>query len=287
MRFVSSVPLSLLLLLQGGALVGAAVERQKIQVVYAGFGRTGTHSLGHALEKLGYNPIHGETICRQTAFDGPQTVIADAVIRGDYDALLDETEKLGFNATLDIHGMFWREIMERRPDAKFIFMTRDKHKLRHSLRELDWYFGPIYRYPMRFFPGVEKLNSFLLTMGAFMQGLPMKDCFKGTQADLEARLEAAYDRFNEELPKVLETHPHNTILFDMKEGYPALCKFLEVDEADCPKEPFPHLGSKWEFRYRGVKFRMIEASVAFWPLYFLYWVWKKLFGPSTMKKKVA
>jgi hypothetical protein len=46
MRFVSSIPLSLLLLLQGAV---TAVARQKIRVVYAGFGRTGNHFLGHAL----------------------------------------------------------------------------------------------------------------------------------------------------------------------------------------------------------------------------------------------
>ena len=178
--------------------------------------------------------------------------------------------------------------MERRPDAKYIFITREKKKLRKSLRELDWYFGPIYRYPMRIFPGVEKLNAFLLTMGAFMQGgLPKEDCFKGSHADVEARLEASYDKFMEDIPKVLKAHPDNAILFDMKEGYPTLCKFLEIDEADCPKEPFPHLGTKWEFRYRGVKFRLIEASVAFWPLYFLYKIYSALFGSSKSKQKVA
>lgn len=81
----------------------AATKKEPLKVVYSGFGRSGTHSLRAALQRLGYHTCHGEDIGRDILYDA-NPELADAFINADFDAIVDETEKLGYNATLDIHG---------------------------------------------------------------------------------------------------------------------------------------------------------------------------------------
>ena len=95
---------------------------------------------------------------------------------------------------------------------------------------------------------------------------------------MDARFEAAYDKFQIEMMQALRDHPNNTMLLDLEQqegAYAALCQFLNVSDADCPKnESFPRLGTKWEFRRRGIILRLNEAFVVAGPLLCLYWLYK-------------
>src|SRR3954447_5397952 len=85
-----------------------------LDVVGAGFGRTGTLSLKLALERLGFGPCHHmmETI------DNPDSISAwRLAAQGepvDWDEMYD-----GYRSTVDWPGArFWRELTARYPSAK-------------------------------------------------------------------------------------------------------------------------------------------------------------------------
>ena len=92
-----------------------------LQVVGAGFGRTGTLSLKNALERLGFGPCYHmlEVMERpdhmqmwhRLAFDGPI----------DWDLLFRD-----FQSTVDWPAArYWRELAAHYPDARVLLSVRD------------------------------------------------------------------------------------------------------------------------------------------------------------------
>src|SRR3954447_19994514 len=92
-----------------------------LQVIGAGFGRTGTHSLKVALEMLGYNKCYHMAEVFEHPEDAP---VWQAGAHGqpvDWDALFD-----GYAAGVDWPiAAFRRELMAYFPDAKIILTVRD------------------------------------------------------------------------------------------------------------------------------------------------------------------
>jgi len=84
-----------------------------LEVIGAGWGRTGTLSLKHALEQLGFGPVYH-------MYEVYQEDHVQRWLDGDL-GVLDE-----YQATVDWPGCsFWRELTELHPDAKVILSTRD------------------------------------------------------------------------------------------------------------------------------------------------------------------
>ena len=120
-----------------------------LQVIGAGFGRTGTLSLKHALELLHDKPCyHMEEIIMRKPEHRPlwlQRARGEEVdweeIFADYDATVDWPA-----------AAFWRELHARYPEAKVVLSVRDPARWHDSA------LNPIYKtramlteFPMRFF----------------------------------------------------------------------------------------------------------------------------------------
>ncbi|MFI0484435.1 sulfotransferase family protein [Actinomadura sp. 9N215] len=100
-----------------------------LDVIGAGYGRTGTLSTKFALERLGFGPCYhaveslrhpGHLPKREAAFDGSP----------DWTDLFD-----GYRSTMDWPGMFfWRELLDACPDAKVILTVRDPRRWFASIR---------------------------------------------------------------------------------------------------------------------------------------------------------
>ena len=92
-----------------------------MKVIGVGFGRTGTWSLKHALDKIGAGPcFHMLDLIRNPDMVKPWH---DAAIKGqpDWDAMFE-----GFESTIDWPGCsFWEELIEVYPDAKVLLNVRD------------------------------------------------------------------------------------------------------------------------------------------------------------------
>jgi Sulfotransferase domain len=289
MRLHPTSLFSSLLFLTGSSSVAAAVN-EPLKVVYSGFGRSGTHSLRAALQRLGYHTCHGEDIGRDILFDvNPE--LADAFINADFDAIVDETEKLGYNATLDIHGMYWKEIMERRPNAKYIFVIRDWEPWLDSMKTLRWCLLPMIRWPLRLERHVGKLGRFFVSLLAHQGQGTYEEAYEGFIHGYFEKLRDPYERFLRDAQNAIDNRPENALLFDLKKGYPALCKFLNIDDSQCPEEEFPHLSAKGELMMLGYFWRTVEVVIYTFLLVMGIVAWKFSGGQgvchSTSSKKLA
>lgn len=92
-----------------------------LEVINPGFGRTGTHSLKLALERLGFGPAHHMFEVR----DNPEQLVAwEAVARGE--AVNWEEVFRGYRSQTDFPGArVWRELVARYPAAKVVLTVRD------------------------------------------------------------------------------------------------------------------------------------------------------------------
>lgn len=93
-----------------------------LEIIGAGFGRTGTESMKRALEMLGYGPCYYmyEVIPHKERFEAWQGIY-DGDIEPDWDAVFD-----GFRATVDWPAArYWRELADHFPEAKILLTYRD------------------------------------------------------------------------------------------------------------------------------------------------------------------
>jgi hypothetical protein len=106
-----------------------------IQVIGAGLGRTGTLSLKAALEELGFTKCY-HMVEGFTRKDDAQ--IWDCALRGepvDWDRLF-----AGYRATVDQPScLFYREQLEKYPEAKVILTVRDPDRWYDSARQTIYF----------------------------------------------------------------------------------------------------------------------------------------------------
>lgn len=199
-----------------------------IEVIGAGFGRTGTLSLKTALERLGFGPCHHmlEVVARPQ--QSPRWAAA-ASGDVDWDGLLE-----GYRAIVDWPGCaFWRELSAHYPEARVVLTTRDPQAWYRSIR------NTIYEALTR--ADVEPLPDLQRSMA---QHLILDRTFGG-RLDDAAHAIAVFERHNR---AVREQLPAGRLLeFDVSEGWAPLCAFLG---RAVPEDPFPASNTTAEFRAR-------------------------------------
>ena len=192
-----------------------------LKVIGAGYPRTGTASLKLALEQLGFGPCHH----MREVFMNPQSAslwVAAAEGKPDWDTIF-----ANYQSTTDAPACnFWRELATYYPNAKVLLSVRDPEK---------WF---------------ESTQATVLSpqMTGMQDGSPLKEFFdKAVWRHLGAR---ANDRdfmialFNRHIEEVKRQIPKERLLvFDAREGWAPLCKFLGVP---VPETPFPQTNSREE-----------------------------------------
>ena len=201
-----------------------------MKVLGAGFGRTGTLSLKIALEKLGIGPCYH---MREVISHPSHIKIWYDISRGEHpnwDRLFS-----GFNSAVDFPVcLFYEEIINKFPDAKFIL----------TLRDFDsWYkstANTIYKVPTML-PGWFKRVVYPIRMFIEMQVILIwVGLFKNNFSDREST-ELVY---NEHIESVKKTIPADKLLiYRINEGWGPLCEFLNVEN---PKIPFPKVNDTAE-----------------------------------------
>jgi hypothetical protein len=194
-----------------------------LKVVGAGFGRTGTLSLKNALEKIGFGPCYHmiEVFPRpehvpmwhQLAFTGVM----------DWDQVFRD-----FQSTVDWPGArWWREIAAFYPNAKVLLSVRDPEAWYQSMTDT------IYQ-PMKN-PTPDGLSESMRLQNEMARRAILADTFDNRFED-KAHAIGVFNRHIEEVRAAID--PKRLLVFDVLEGWPALCRFLE---AAVPSEPFPRL----------------------------------------------
>ena len=104
---------------------------RSLQVVGAGFGRTGTHSLRVALDELGFGPA---VACSRSSRIPDRKVpqwVAASEGKADWDAIFE-----GYASTVDFPSAgYWKTILAHYPDARVILSSRSAESWYDSFSE--------------------------------------------------------------------------------------------------------------------------------------------------------
>ncbi len=211
-----------------------------IEVIGAGFGRTGTKSLQVALETLGYSPCYHMT----EVFEHPEHLpMWEAATRGEP----VEWERIfeGYRATVDWPGAaFYELLVEAYPQAKVILTVREPGRWYESVRSTIYDVrkpasSPLFSLLARFIPRLRNIRRAALLVSELVWKQTFGDRFEDRKYALKT-----YVRLNQQ---VKERVPKDRLLvYEVSEGWQPLCDFLGVE---FPKDtPFPHLNDTKSFR---------------------------------------
>jgi hypothetical protein len=194
-----------------------------LKVIGAGFGRTGTASLKLALEQLGFGPCYhmSEVLANAGHID-----LWNDVAAGDPD--WDEIFK-NYESTTDFPAsIYWRELAAYYPDAKVILSLRDAERWFESTQQTIM---------------SSKMRSLLnCTPWGAMYDATIGALFDGKLHDHDTLIRV----FNEHNAAVRAAFgPDRLLVFEAKEGWAPLCKFLRVP---VPEAAFPQVNSKEEMQ---------------------------------------
>lgn len=202
-----------------------------IEIIGAGFGRTGTLSLKQALEMLGFGPCYHMI----EVLGKPENAAHVAVWRQagegavvDWPALLR-----GYRSTVDWPGSrFWRELRAQWPAARVILTLRDADRWYDSVMKTIW---PASSGLMN--ADAEPFKSF----GEMHDRVIWSGTFGGRIED-RAYAKHVFEEHNAEVKRSVPTD--RLLVYEPGEGWERLCDFLGVD---VPDAPYPHSNSSEDF----------------------------------------
>jgi hypothetical protein len=197
-----------------------------MQVIGTGVGRTGTHSLKLALNRLGLGPCHHmEQVLHHMPVQVPLWLAALAG-RADWRTIYN-----GYPSAVDWPTAgFFRELYQAYPNAKFVLTHRSPENW------ADSFGGTIYKLlASRDQAPPEKQEWLAMAVGViaksgFPPGLDRAAMIKSFVSHNDA---------------VKATVPASQLLvYEVKEGWGPLCRFLDVP---VPAEDFPRTNDRAEF----------------------------------------
>jgi len=203
-----------------------------LEIIGAGFGRTGTSSVRKALNELGFPCYHMFDVlfnpqCRadidfwQEVADDPQSVARD------WNRVFAP-----YRATVDFPACaVWRPLLAAHPKAKVLLTL-------HARGPEAWYDstrGTIY-----VGTGLEAGTTFARKVNDMMDRLVWRGLLQGTMENRDA----AIARYNAHIAEIrAAVPPEQLLLFSPDQGWEPLCAFLGVP---VPTAPFPNVNNREE-----------------------------------------
>ena len=203
-----------------------------MRLIGAGLGRTGTLSLKAALERLGYGPCY-HMIEVLTAPERARHWLARTQ-SGSHEW---DTIFAGYRATVDWPAAaFWRELIERHPDAKVLLSRRDADR---------WYDSVMHTiYPVMKQGPPARAPRVLRDFHEMVYELIVERTFGGRLED-RTHAKRVYEEHNR---AVIEAVPAARLLvYEPGDGWEPICRFLGVP---VPDAEFPHLNDTAWYRAR-------------------------------------
>ncbi len=194
-----------------------------LEVIGAGFGRTGTASLKLALEKLGFGPCyHMSEVLANAGHMNLWSDVADGA--ADWDEIFT-----GYASTTDFPAsIYWRELAACYPDAKIILSLRDAERWFQSTQETI--LSPHMWNMVKDTPWGAMLAKVINKF--FDDKIHDHDTLIRVFNDHNATVKAAFDS-------------GRLLVFEAKDGWAPLCAFLGVA---VPDEEFPRVNSREELQ---------------------------------------
>jgi hypothetical protein len=211
-----------------------------LQIIGAGFGRTGTMSTYTALNQLGYPCYHMFEVLRnpgnKTHLDFWRKV-ADApdAQRADW-----ETVFARYSASVDNPaGCVWRELLRAYPQAKVLLTLHPKggDAWYESVMETIYFTENTWQFKV-----LKALTPFGRKFGAMSHKLIWQHLHRNTMPD-RTKAVAFYNRHIEEVKTAVPAE--KLLIFTASQGWAPLCSFLGVA---IPNTPFPNVNDRAEFQ---------------------------------------
>ncbi len=204
-----------------------------LRVVGAGLGRTGTHSLKLALERLLDRPCYHMV----EVFGRPADIgVWAAAVEGrppDWSAFLAE-----YDATVDWPAAaFWRELAAANPGALVLLSTRSSAETWWTSAHATIFAASRRPLPPKDDPEVAMIRDQLRMVDAMFTRT-----FTRHWSD-EAQAKAAYEAHNAAVRA--EVPADRLVDWQPGDGWAPICEKLGVP---APDEPFPHVNSTDDFR---------------------------------------
>lgn len=194
-----------------------------LDIIGAGFGRTGTESMKRALEILGFGPCyHMYEVMPNPERYQTWLDIYDGKITPDWDRVFD-----GYRSTVDWPAVrYWRELADAYPDAKILLTTRDP----------DSWFDSMSRTILKVVRDEEAPD----TIGARL----VREEF-GDRTDDRDHVTGVYNAHVAEVQAAFG--PDRLLTYELGSGWAPLCTFLGVD---VPEVAYPKGNATEEFHAR-------------------------------------
>lgn len=212
-----------------------------IKIIGAGLPRTGTNTLKQSLEMLGYSKTYHMKELLMNPNDLHYWLTLEQTGSTNWDELYD-----GFEATVDFPAYPWyKEHLERYPDAKVIMTVRPFEKWYASIESTIWKAGP------------QTLPEKLAMMSKLLFNTRIRNTIKCVKfskrhifhehlQDKFADKAFAEEVFNKHTEDVKANVPEEKLLvYDVRDGWGPLCEFLGKPK---PTEELPHLNKKENFK---------------------------------------
>ena len=236
-----------------------------LEIIGAGYGRTGTLSLKVALEKLGYSCYHMEEVLNTKKNKGhldfwAKVSQSDSGVQHDWERVFSD-----FTATVDNPGAcVYPELIQAYPNAKVILSLHPKgpEAWYRSTVNTIYFFGSAWEGDVLAFciPFFRKFNK-------MAQRLIWDRSHRGTID----KKEDAIQRYKDHIDEVKNAVPEsNLLIYSVDQGWEPLCKFLDKS---IPDSEFPRVNDTKDFQkkiriFKGLAyFIIIIAAVILFLLY--------------------
>jgi Sulfotransferase domain len=209
-----------------------------VEVIGAGYGRTGTTSFRQAMEILGFGKCYHMKDVIENSHSDKWIQMSDSK---DPKVLRDIMDNRGYRSTCDQPACtYWKEQLQIYPNAKVVVTVRDPEKWYKSWMDTVALMQPDCEscpFGVRVFMGLGLFNfrNFARMYSKVITG----DTFNG---DLSKRnMIKSYQDHSENIK--LQCPPEKVLFFNSSDGWEPLCKFLNVP---IPNKPYPYLNESKE-----------------------------------------
>ena len=202
-----------------------------LEIVGAGFGRTGTLSLKYALEQIGFDKCYHMLEVGNYPDHRDQWSAARRGEAVDWDALFE-----GFKASVDWPACdFWQELAEHYTESKVLLSVRD---------------------PERWYASIRNTIHLSTSSGLNAEDEAERERAKWAnwliwEANFDDRMEDkdhVIGVYEAHIAKVKAAIPSDRLLvYETGSGWDPLCEFLGVP---VPDDPYPHVNTTEDFRER-------------------------------------
>jgi hypothetical protein len=216
------------------------LTNKNLQVIGAGFGRSGTMSLRSALEILGYKPCYHMQAALTNYFHLRFWIRAKLGKPVNYRRFFRK-----YKATVDWPACeFYEELMAEFPDAKVLLNVRDPEAWYDSMFNTIWAIQKAF--PFWFPKEYLKIHDDIM----------WDTRFNGEFTNREKTIEV-YKRRIEDVKR--RVPPEKLLVFNVKDGWEPLCAFLGKP---VPRDiPFPNLNDRRFFERVMLSLKILEWLV--------------------------